>query len=123
MAKTTVEQIAALQARIAADTAKLNELQAAEKASSALETLAADAPVRFVFGRAENRKEYDGVVLGIAETDKGKRIKVQYGEGFDAQIVVIDPSAILSVGDAEKEADAPESTAQDAAADPLASIQ
>jgi hypothetical protein len=117
MAKIT---IASLKARIAADTAKLAELEAVAAAGNAMANLASGDVIEFMFGRGETRKQRAGVVLGIAETDKGKRIKLQVGEGFDAEILVITSDAIVAVAEDATQAGAVDSTA--ASADPLASL-
>lgn len=116
VAKLTIEQI---KARIAADTAKLAELESAERAASTLSNLAAGDVIDYMYGRGETRKQYAGVVNGVADTDKGKRIKVTTGEGFDVEIHVIDPSAIVGPVDS----DAAQGVVGGAEVDPLASIQ
>jgi hypothetical protein len=121
MAKSQQEQIAALETRIAADTAKLAELKAAVKAAALVANLAKDDIVTYPFGRGETRKSYTGVVAAVYETDKGKKVKVLVGEGADLDVHVIDIGAITSVGEAAQEADAP--NAEAASADPLAAIQ
>jgi hypothetical protein len=115
MAKLTIQ---ALKDRIAADTAKLAELEAAAAAGNAMANLASGDVIEFLFGRGETRKQRAGVVLGVAETDKGKKIKVQTGEGFDAEILVISPDAIVAVAEDIAKGQAMDPTA--ASADPLA---
>jgi hypothetical protein len=95
-------QIEKLRARIEADTAKLAELEAAEKAAAAMQNLSKDDPVVFMYGRGETRKQYTGTVRAVFETDKGKRVKVLAGEGADEELYVIEPSAIVGVGEAEQ---------------------
>jgi hypothetical protein len=112
MAKLTIES---LKARIAADTLKLAELEAAAAAGNAMANLASGDVIEFMFGRGETRKQRAGVVLGVAETEKGKKIKVQTGEGFDAEILVISPDAIVTVAEDATQAGA-------ASADPLAAL-
>ncbi|WP_155754006.1 hypothetical protein [Burkholderia vietnamiensis] len=119
MAKMTIES---LKARIAADTAKLAEMEAAAAAGSAMDKLASGDVIEFMFGRGETRKQRAGVVLGIADTDKGKRIKVQTGEGFDAEILVISPDAIVAVAEDKQEAAAEAVVYGVASADPLATL-
>jgi hypothetical protein len=114
MAKTIEEQKAILQDRINADTAKLAELNAAEDAR---ELIKGDV-VTFNYGRGETRKQYTGTVAGTTDTDKGTKIKVVSGEGFETEIFVIDPSAVISVQSDEQPE---ENNAADT--DPLASIQ
>jgi hypothetical protein len=121
-----------LRARIAADTAKLAELEAAQKAADAMQNLSQGDTVQFMYGRGETRKQYTGEVRAVFETDKGKRVKILAGEGADEEIYVIEPSAIVGVG-TEQGADAHVETMQAtqataaldplaAAADPLAAI-
>lgn len=120
MAKSVVEQIAALKTRIEADTAKLRELETAEKSAEAMQKLAAGDVVGFMYGRGETRKQYIGEVRAVFDTDKGKRVKVLAGEGVDEEIFVIEPSSIVFVGEEVQEADAPAGNV--AAADPLAGL-
>lgn len=94
---TKIEQLQAVEAKIAELTTKRDALAASIEAEQALAKVETGATIKFNYGRAETRKEHEGTVLGVAETDKGKRFKVQYGEGFDAAIVVIDASAIVAV--------------------------
>jgi len=84
------DKIVALQLVIEQDTATLESLQA-------LENVETGDVVHFNFGRGENRKEHVGTVLGVADTDKGRRIKVYTGEGFDAQVLTIGVAEIVSV--------------------------
>jgi hypothetical protein len=117
MAKLTIQ---ALKDRIAADTAKLAELEAAAAAGNAMANLASGDVIEFMFGRGETRGKRAGVVLGIADVDGKKRIKVQTGEGFDAEILVIAPDAIVAVAEDIAEGQAVDATA--ASADPLAML-
>jgi hypothetical protein len=121
MAKLTIES---LKARIAVDTAKLAEMEAAAAAGDAMANLASGDVIEFMFGRGETRKQRAGVVKGIADTEKGKRIKVETGEGFDAEILVIAPDAIVSVAKDAEEAAAehPADASNAAAIDPLANL-
>jgi len=112
--KTPEQKIAFLDARIKSDTEKRAEQVAILDARIALENISAGAPINFIYGRGENRKVHTGKVLAVAETDKGKRIKVQYGEGFDVDVAVIAPCDIVG---ASSEALASNAT------DPLAGIQ
>lgn len=117
MAKLTIES---LKARIAADTTKLAELEAAAAAGNALATLASGDVIEFLFGRGETRKQRAGVVVWFGEVDGKKRIKVQTGEGFDTEILVISPDAIVAVAEDIAEGQAMDPTA--ASADPLAAL-
>jgi hypothetical protein len=119
-------QIEKLKQRIAADTAKLAELEAAQKAADAMQNLSQGDAVVFMYGRGETRKQYTGEVRAVFDTDKGKRVKVLAGEGADEEIYVIEPSAIVAVPDILGGALLTASQTgliNGAAADPLASIQ
>jgi hypothetical protein len=121
---TIAEQISKLRARITADTAKVEQLEANVKAQGFIDNLKAGDIVSFLFGRKDTRATYTGEVRAVLDTDKGKVIRVIKGEGADEEIVSIRPSDITSVGEAVQEADAPAdvSAAQSASADPLASL-
>lgn len=121
MAKTAIEQLAALEKRHAEDAAKIAELKASIKAASLVENLSEGDVVTYPFGRGETRKTYTAKVAAVYETDKGKKVKTLVGAGADLDVHVIDISAITAVGEAVQEADAPNATA--ANADPLASIE
>jgi hypothetical protein len=112
--------VATLRAKAAEYTAKADALEATEKAGNAMANLASGDVIEFLFGRGETRKQRAGVVLGIAEVEGKKKIKVQTGEGFDAEILVIAPDAIVAVAEDIAEGQAVDATA--ASADPLASL-
>ena len=115
MAKLT---IAALIARIAADTTKLAEMQSAEKLASVV--IAANDKVSYNYGRGETRQVYNGVVAAAYETDKGKFVSVLTGVGADIALHQVAYSAVISVGEfAEVDAEIQAETGG-ADADPLA---
>lgn len=58
--------------------------------------------VTFDFGRGDNKETYTGSVLGLKDDSNGRWIKVQVGEGFDADVKTIRPAAIAANPDAEK---------------------
>lgn len=121
---TIKETIEKLRARIKADTAKVEQLEASEKAQGFIDNLKAGDVIQFVFGRKDNRKTYGGEVRSVIDTDKGKFIRVIKGEGAEEEIVSIRPGDIVGVGEAVQEADAPAgNTAPQAAnGDPLANL-
>jgi hypothetical protein len=121
MAKTAIEQLAALEQRHAEDAVKIAELKASIKAAALVANLAEGDIVTYPFGRGETRKTYTGKVAWVGDTDKGKKVKVLVGEGADLDVHVIDIGAITAVGEEVQEADAPNAAA--ASADPLASIE
>lgn len=120
MSKTIDERIKALDERIAVDTAKREELKATKAAADRLASIQAGAAIRFTYGRGENRGEFAGVVRGLFDTDKGRVVRVIKGDGVDEEIVTIRPADILGVGEDVQQTEV--SNAQDANADPLASI-
>lgn len=109
--------IATLTARIAADTAKLNEVTVQLEQFDAIAAVGVDSVVLFKVGRAETRRQVQGVVLAVktetvaakhdeegnqtAEAYDVRSFKVQYGEDFDAQLAVITESQIEGVVAAE----------------------
>lgn len=121
---TIAERIKSLKARIEADTTKLAELEANEKAQGFIDNLKAGDSVGFMFGRKDTRAQFYGEVRAVIDTEKGKIIRVIKGEGADEEIVSIRPGDITSVGEEVQEADAPETVtaAQAASGDPLANL-
>ncbi|APU00321.1 hypothetical protein HOR55_gp34 [Ralstonia phage RS-PII-1] len=95
--KTLTEQLIAIEAQIKKLEEKRDTLAVAIENEAALSNLSPGSTIRFNYGRAATRKELEGVVLGVQDTDKGRRIKVQYGEGFAADVVVVDPAAVVEV--------------------------
>lgn len=112
---------AAIKAQIVALQAKLVEVEAAESLTKIC--VAVGDPLTFNFGRGEKRRlALQGVVKGIAESEKGTKYRVEVGEGFDVESFVIGLSDIV-VGDLFKVDAAIEKEAeQGASADPLSMI-
>lgn len=48
-------------------------------------------------GRADTAKEVQAVVLGTQNTDAGRRLRITYGEGFDAETAIIQDSQIIGL--------------------------
>lgn len=91
--------ISALYTRISADTGKYNALTAELANLQAIESLNTGDSVTVKTGRKfsdkDTTKVRPGVVLGVKVDENGKRsFKVQVGAGFEADIVVVDSSAI-----------------------------
>ncbi|MEJ1593506.1 hypothetical protein SMA75_20140 [Escherichia coli] len=95
--KTLIEQLQAVEAKIVELQAEAQKLAEQIETEKALANLAAGTTITFNYGRADTRKELQGVVKGVADTDKGRRIKVESGEGFDAEIYIIEVAAIVKV--------------------------
>ncbi|UYA98636.1 hypothetical protein IVIADoCa4_16 [Xanthomonas phage vB_Xar_IVIA-DoCa4] len=80
--------------------AKIDEKIAAIEASianeAAIEALKAGDAVAYVYGRALNKRVLSGTVSATKKNDKGiVQLKVEHGEGFDAEFHLIDATALL----------------------------
>ncbi|UGL61191.1 hypothetical protein [Xanthomonas phage MUD8-T1] len=116
-----LEDIAKAQAKVDGLTEKLAKLDAVEANSAAIEALSAGDAVSYVFGRALNKRVLSGVVVATGKNDKGVlQLKVQTGEGLDAELNLIDSSALLMSAEevlkAQEEIDKAIAEAQAAAA-------
>lgn len=94
---TVAEKIAQLQARIAADTAKLAELESAEAAKAAFANVGAGDTVVFTLGRAETKRTLTGSVIARGEVDGKDVVKVIAGEGLDTAVYQVKVSDLDSV--------------------------
>ena len=84
-----------LLARIKKDTASATEIADELNSISALASVGVGSSVIVKLGRAETTRTENGVVLAVKEDEDGsKSFKVQYGEGFDTEIVVVGPAKI-----------------------------
>jgi hypothetical protein len=102
-------------AKIAANTAKIEKLQA-ENAALAIQAakevntdaIVAGDVVVAEYGRGENARTVTGLVKGIKdEPGKAKLFKLEVGSGFDAEVVTVFASAIRAVNpDTAEETDA-----------------
>lgn len=87
-----------LQKRIAADTERFNELRNEYDMIDKLDNVSVGTAVIIKQGRAETTREVQGVVIAVKHDDDGTaKYKVQYGEGFDADIAVVHAAGILQV--------------------------
>lgn len=88
---------------------KLNELAAEINAIDALAAVTVGSKVIVTVGKGEAAKEVEAVVVGVREEEDGsKTLKVQYGEGFDADIAVVKASKVKLPATVEGEATAAE---------------
>lgn len=97
-AQKRAARVEVLTKRIADDTAALaalkQEIETAERLASVTTGTAIIAKV----GRAETAREVAARVLGVKDDDNGsRRYKITFGEGFDADTVIIQPTQIVSV--------------------------
>lgn len=103
-AKLTREQkltnkLEVLRARIAADTEKYNEVAAELNSIAALAAITVGSAVVVKLGRKFADKDTtrfeNAVVVGVKEDEDGSKLyKVQYGEGFDAEIATVTGAAL-----------------------------
>lgn len=75
---------------------KIKDLEREIANESIIDNLAAGDTVTYVYGRAANRRVLSGTVRASGKNDKGvTQIKVEYGDGLDAEFQLIDASALL----------------------------
>lgn len=104
------KQIDLLTKRIADDSTKLTELKLEAETSERLASVGTGSVIVARIGRAETSRNVEAVVLGVKTDDNtgAVRYKISFGEGFDADTQVIQPSQIVSVqGDTVAPVDAP----------------
>lgn len=100
--KTLAEKIEALELRIESDTAKLAEFIAERDNAERLAGVAAGTHVTVKLGRKFKEKDttrvVPGIVVAVKEDDDGdKLLKVQVGDGFDAEYVIVGLGAVQDV--------------------------
>lgn len=84
-----LEKVAKIDEKIAA-------LENAAANEAAIEALKAGDAVAYVYGRALNKRVLSGTVSATKKNDKGiVQLKVEHGEGFDAEFHLIDATALL----------------------------
>lgn len=100
--KTLAERIEALEKRIEADTAKLEELTFERDNAERLASVGTGSVVTVKLGRKFKDKDTTRVVQGVViatkeEDDGSKLLKVQVGEGFDVEFVTVGLGSVESV--------------------------
>lgn len=100
--KTLAERIEALEKRIEADTAKLDELTFERDNAERLASVGNGSVVTVKLGRKFKDKDTTRVVQGVViatkeEDDGSKLLKVQVGEGFDVEFVTVGLGSVESV--------------------------
>lgn len=97
-AEKLAKRIAFLTQRIASDKEELEELARESDAQATVAQIAAGYTVVAVLGRAETKREVRGVIVGVkVEEDGDRKFKVAYGEGFDADFVVVRVSQLKEI--------------------------
>jgi len=75
---------------------KIAALENAAANAAAIEALKAGDAVAYVYGRALNKRVLSGTVAATKKNEKGiVQLKVEHGEGFDAEFHLIDATALL----------------------------
>lgn len=116
-------RITLLSTRIAADTKALAEAQAQLSAAALVNDVAAGFVVTFKVGRADTRREVEGVVLGRGEVKGVDSVRVQSGEGFELEVHTVKVAELLSIkAPGEAVADEPKADAPAGEDDILASV-
>jgi hypothetical protein len=77
--------------------AEIQVLRADLKLINDVAQLKANDVIMFRFGRKDNRQDITATVLGVYDTEKGRRIKVFYGEGLEADTKTIKPGDVMAV--------------------------
>lgn len=100
--KTIAEKIEALEKRVENDTAKLEELIAERDNAERLAGVGPGTHVTVKLGRKFKDKDTTRVVpcivVAVKEDDDGdKLLKVQVGDGFDAEYVIVGLGAVQDV--------------------------
>ena len=99
--KTLAEKIEALELRIESDTAKLAEFIAERDNAERLAGVTAGTHVTVKLGRKFKDKDttrvVPGIVVAVKEDDGDKLLKVQVGDGFDAEYVSVGLGAVQDV--------------------------
>lgn len=99
---TVEEKIAALEARILADTAKVAELRENGDPDARLVGVVAGSVVVVKLGRKfseekDTTRYVQAVVVAVKEDEDTKLYKVQFGEGWDAEVAVVRGGSITEV--------------------------
>lgn len=99
---TVAEKIAVLKARIEADTAKIAELESGAETEQRLAGVTVGSVVVVKFGRKFSEEKdttrfVEAEVIAMKEDGDDTLYKVQYGEGFDAEIATVKGHAITEV--------------------------
>ena len=99
---TVEEKIAALEARILADTAKVAELRENGDPDARLVGVVAGSVVVVKLGRKfseekDTTRYVQAVVVAVKDDEDTKLYKVQFGEGWDAEVAVVRGCSITEV--------------------------
>lgn len=90
-------QIATIEKRIETDTAKVADLKQELETAQRLADVREGTLIIAKLGRAETVREVPATVLGKKEDDNGVRYKIEFGDGFDKDVTVIQPAQIVAI--------------------------
>lgn len=91
------QQIETTAARIAKDSATLEELTARIEIIDTLDNITDGFIVEVKLGRADTTRVITGVVVGVNKEDaKNVKYKVYSGAGFDAEVVIVTQAQIVT---------------------------
>lgn len=91
-------QITTLETRIAADTTKLATVRQELETAERLSAVGVGTLITARVGRAETAKNVEAEVVGVKDDEAGRRLyKISFGDGFDADVQVIQPHQIVAV--------------------------
>ncbi len=97
-AQKQANQVELLEKRIAADTAKLQEVKLDIETAARLDGVGEGSAIVARIGRADTSKEVAARVLGVKEDENGsRRYKIAFGSGFDADAAIIQASQIVRI--------------------------
>lgn len=88
--------------RITADTEAYNKLKEEYEMIDAMDNVSVGTQIVIKQGRADTAREIVGTVIAVKHEEDGTaKYKVQYGEGFDADIAVVTAAGILRIATTE----------------------
>jgi len=90
-------QIEALELKSAELLAKANGLREELAALERIQNIAERDTVTFEIGRKDNKQLVTGVVLGVAETDTGKQLRVFVEAGFNSTTYTLKANQVVDV--------------------------
>lgn len=91
-------KIAAKQAQITKLTAEIEKLEQQFRSADLLDSVKQGSVIVARVGRAETAREVTASVVGVQTLENGdRRLKIYFGDGFDAETVVIQDSQIVDV--------------------------
>lgn len=91
------DQIAALEAKAAELITKANTLREEQVSLERIQSIAERDAVTFEIGRKDDKQLVTGVVLGVADTDAGKQIRVFVEAGFNSTTYTLKASQVVDV--------------------------